>query len=247
MYCQLVYICGLIPARIRHALANLPETLDKTYERTLREISEAEWEFANRLFQFVAVAVRPLYVEELAELLAFDFEAMPVPKFYEGWRLDDPIHAVQSTCPSFFSIVDEKDVEGKDVEERDVDEEYSHTPRKIIQFSHFSIKEFLTSARLKSKHINLCRYHVSDSSAHTIAAQACLGILLHLDKDVVTSSLENYPLLNMLRSIGLTILGWRMCREKWRTGRNAYSTQASHTLRSVSGYMSHTFFGGIES
>src|SRR6266478_4828778 len=157
----------------------MPETLDETYERTLREISEAVWEVANRLFQFVAVAVRPLYVEELAELLAFDFETGPIPKFHEGWRLDDPIHAVQSTCPSFFSIVDEG----------------YYDSRKIVQFSHFSVKEFLTSARLKAKDIELCRYHVSGSSAHTIAAQACLGILLHLNEDVVASeSLEKYPL-----------------------------------------------------
>ena len=74
MYCQLVHICGCIPARIQHALADLPETLDETYERTLREINKVDWEFAHRIFQFVAVAVRPLRVEELAELLAFDFE-----------------------------------------------------------------------------------------------------------------------------------------------------------------------------
>jgi hypothetical protein len=108
VYCQLVEICGCIPARIRHALADLPETLDETYERTLREINKANWEFAHRLFQFVAVAVRPLRVEELAELLAFDFEAGPIPKFHEDWRLEDPMHAVLSTCPSFLAIVDDK-------------------------------------------------------------------------------------------------------------------------------------------
>ena len=81
MYCQVAYICGLIPARIRRALDELPETLDETYQRTLREINKAEWEFAHRLFQFVAVASRPLRAEELAELLAFDFEAGPIPKF----------------------------------------------------------------------------------------------------------------------------------------------------------------------
>ena len=89
MYCQVVYICGCIPARIQHALADLPETLDETYERTLREINKADWEFAHRLFQFVAVASRPLRVEELAELLAFDFKAGPIPIFYEDWRLED--------------------------------------------------------------------------------------------------------------------------------------------------------------
>ena len=169
MYCQVVYICGLIPARIRPALAELPDTLDETYERTLREISKAEWEIARRLFQFVAVAGRPLCVEELAELLAFDFEAGSIPKFHEDWRLEDPIHAVLSTCPSFLAIVDYKT-------------RYSH--EKIVQFSHFSVKEFLTSARLaEATDIILRRYHISETPAHTLAARACLGYFLHLDTD----------------------------------------------------------------
>jgi hypothetical protein len=164
-----VYICGLIPARIRRALAELPDTLDETYERTLREINKAEWEIAHRLFQFVAMAFRPLRVEELAELLAFDFEAGPIPKFHEDWRLEDPIHAVLSTCPSFLAIVDHKT-------------SYSHD--KLVQFSHFSVKEFLTSARLaEANDIILRRYHISETPAHTLAARACLGYLLHLDMD----------------------------------------------------------------
>ena len=164
MYCQVVYICGLIPARIRPALAELPDTLDETYKRTLREINKAEWEIAHRLFQFVAVAGRPLRVEELAELLAFDFEAGSIPNFHEGWRLEDPIHAVLSTCPSFLAIVETHD--------------------KFVQFSHFSVKEFLTSARLaEAKDIIVRRYHISETPAHTLAARACLGYILHIDMD----------------------------------------------------------------
>ena len=177
MYCQVVYICGLIPARIRHALAELPDTLDETYERTLREINKAEWEIAHRLFQFVSVARRPLLVKELADLLAFDFETGPIPNFHEEWRLEDPIDAVLSTCSSLLAIVDSKG-------------------SPVIQFSHFSVKEFLISARLaETRDIIPRRYHVSETPSHTLAAQACLGVLLHLDKDVVTSeSLERSPL-----------------------------------------------------
>jgi ankyrin repeat protein len=155
----------------------LPGTLDETYQRTLREINEADWEFAHRLFQFVAVASRPLRVEELAELLAFDFKAGPIPKFHEGWRLEDPVDAVLSACSSLLAVVD---VQGS----------------PVIQFSHFSVKEFLTSARLaEASDIIHRRYHVSMTPAHTLASQACLGTLLHLDEDVITrDSLEDYPL-----------------------------------------------------
>ena len=80
MYCQLVYLCGCHPGRIRHALVELPKTLDATYERTLQGIKEADWELAHRLFQCVTVASRPFRVEELAEFLAFDFSAGPIPR-----------------------------------------------------------------------------------------------------------------------------------------------------------------------
>jgi ankyrin repeat protein len=177
VYCQLVNICGCIPARIRHALAGLPETLDGTYERTLREINKEDWEFAHRLLQIVTVAARPLHVEELAELLAFDFNAGSIPKFHEGWRLEDPIHAVLSTCHSFLAIINAP-----------------YSRRKVVQFSHFSVREFLTSARLAgSNDTILRRYHISETPAHAVAARACLGYLLHLDKDVTSHSLRKLP------------------------------------------------------
>ena len=129
------------------------------------------------MFQFVAVASRPLSVKELAELLAFDFEAGPIPKFDEALRMEDPGDAVLSACPSLLAEVE---VEGS----------------PIIQFSHFSVKEFLTSTRLaEASDIIHRRYHISMTPAHTLASQACLGTLLHLDKDVITrDSLEDYPL-----------------------------------------------------
>jgi hypothetical protein len=102
VYCQLVYLRGCLPGRIRHALDELPDTLDETYQRSLRGINEANWEFAHTLFQCVAVASRPLRVEELAEFLAFDFKAGPIPKFHENWRLDDPLDAVLSTCSTLL-------------------------------------------------------------------------------------------------------------------------------------------------
>ena len=107
--CQVDYICKCLPASIQGALDELPETLDETYERTLREITKPQREYAHRLFQFVAVASRPLRVEELSGLLAFKpfkFEAGRIPKFEEGLRPEDPVHAVLSTCSSLFTVVD---------------------------------------------------------------------------------------------------------------------------------------------
>jgi hypothetical protein len=176
VYCQVVYLRGCHPGRIRHALAELPDTLDETYERTLREINKADWELAHRLFQCVTVASRPLLVEELAEFLAFDFKAGLIPKFREDWRLEDPVEAVLSTCSTLLSVVHVADF-------------------RAIQFSHFSVKEFLTSTRFAEKHDIISRhYYIAITPAHTLVAQACLGILLHLDESVTKDSLEKFPL-----------------------------------------------------
>jgi ankyrin repeat protein len=158
-------------------LDGLPETLDGTYERTLRKIKDVNWEFARRLLQCVAVARRPLRVDELAELLAFDFQAGPIPKFHEDWHVEGPLEAVLSTCSTLLAVV------------------RTDYYLSVIHFSHFSVKEFLMSSRFADKRDTIsCRYHISMTPAHTLVAQACLGILLHLDKNVTVSSLREFPL-----------------------------------------------------
>jgi hypothetical protein len=174
VYCQLVYLRGCQPGSIRHALSKLPETLDETYERTLREINKADSELAHGLFQCVAVASRPLHTKELAEFLAFDFNAGRIPIFREGWRPEDPLEAVLSTCSTLLSLVKVND-------------------SAVIQFSHFSVKEFLMSTRFAEKCDAIsCRYHVFMIPVHSIVAQACLGALLHLDENI--TSLDKFPL-----------------------------------------------------
>ena len=76
-------------------------------------------------------AVRPLRVEELAETLAFDFnmEGLGIPKLNPDWRWEDQEEAVMSACSSLVIIIKDGD-------------------SRIVQFSHFSVKEYLTSDRL---------------------------------------------------------------------------------------------------
>jgi Ankyrin repeats (3 copies)/Ankyrin repeats (many copies) len=174
--CQLDYLANCPTAGIRDALNTLPATLDETYERTLREIKDTRWKFARHLLLCVAVTSRPLRVEELAEILAFDFEAGPIPKFHGEWRLKNPVEAVLSTCPSLLSLVNADD-------------------SPVIQFTHSSVKEFLMSVRFAEKRNTIShRYHVSLAPAHTLVAQACLGILLHLDENITRDSLSKFPL-----------------------------------------------------
>ena len=175
MSCQLQYLRHCLRQRIRRALDELPDTLDETYDRTLEEIGKQNWEYAHRLFQCVAAASRPLRVDELAEFLAFDFDTDSTPTLREDWREEDPAHAVRSTCSSLLAVVD---VDGS----------------SVIQFAHFSVKEYLTSKRLTESKETISRFHVSMTLAHTIIAQACLGVLLHIDEDVTKDDFEKFPL-----------------------------------------------------
>jgi hypothetical protein len=97
---------------LRGILKRLPKTLDETYERVLKDINEDNREHARRLLHCLAVAVRPLRVEELAEILAFDFDDVEggIPKFRADWRSNDQEGAVLSTCSSLISVVDSDDV-----------------------------------------------------------------------------------------------------------------------------------------
>lgn len=110
-------------------------------------------------------------------MLAFDFRAGPiVPKIREDWRPEDPVDALLSTCPTLLAIVDT-----------------GYPYRNVIQFSHSSIEEFLTSVHLYEETDIVLR--LSCFYDTLLAAQACLDILLHLDKDfIICISLEDFTL-----------------------------------------------------
>ena len=145
----------------------------------LRDINKAQADDAYRLLQCLTVAARPLHVEELAELLAFDFQASTrggIPTLREDWRWDDQEEAVLSTCSSLITIIGNSD-------------------SRVVQFSHFSVKEYLTSPRLaRSPCVDISRYHIDLEPAHTIMAQACLSTLLRLDEHDRKSDAKRSPL-----------------------------------------------------
>ncbi len=162
---------------MRVALEKLPKTLYETYERVLKDINENNREHARRLLHCLAVAVRPLRVEELAEILTFDFDGAQggIPTFKTDRRQENQEEAVLSICSSLVSIVGDGG-------------------SRIVQFSHSSAKEFLTSNHLASSTGDLSRFHILPRSAHTIFARVCLGFLLHLEDHIDDESFKRFPL-----------------------------------------------------
>ncbi|KAH9173577.1 hypothetical protein EDB89DRAFT_706276 [Lactarius sanguifluus] len=105
VFCQLEILRHCFPSSVLNILEQLPESLDETYERILKEINRANREHAYRLLQCLTVAVRPLRVEELAEVLAVDFSARGCPKLNADWRWEDNEEAVLSACSSLVAVV----------------------------------------------------------------------------------------------------------------------------------------------
>ena len=143
----------------------------------LREIKKPNRDHARRVMQCLVVAIRPLRVEELAEVFAVDFEDVEgVPKLKPNWRWEDQEQALLASCSSLIIIVDTGD-------------------SRVVQFSHYSVKEFLTSTRLATSSQDVSRYHIALEHAHTILAQACVSVLLQFpDRDEEDVIENNAPL-----------------------------------------------------
>jgi ankyrin repeat protein len=173
--CQLDRLRRCFPESIESFLNDLPESLDETYGRALLGIDKEKRKYTQRLLQCLTVSVRPFSVEELAEIVAVRFDDAAIPTFNPKWRQRDAKEAVLSACSSLISIVD---IAGS----------------QIVQFSHFSIKEFLTSERLATAKQPLSCYHISPERAHATLARASLSVLLHLGDDVDRDAIHHLPL-----------------------------------------------------
>ena len=179
VYCQLDNLRRCMPSSIRKALDELPDTLDDTYERILQNIPKQKWQHAQRLFQCIVAAIRPLRVEELAEIFAIGSGANVSLNLVEDWRPPNAEEAVLSACSSLITVIIDSD--DKDA--------------KIVQFSHFSVKEYLTSDRLESSNVvNIRQFYIPLEPAHTTLARACLAVLLELNGRADEERLAGFPL-----------------------------------------------------
>jgi ankyrin repeat protein len=177
VFCQLEMLRLCLRSRVRHFLDELPDSLDETYERILKGIHKTNRGYVQHLLQCLAMAFRPLRVEELAEILKFDVEAIEgeVPASDADSRREEQEHELLSACPSLITIV-------------------GSGGSRVVQFSHFSVKEFLTSDRLSTTSEDIVRYHIIPKAAHTTLVRASLGFLLRLDDSVLSSEAMNTPL-----------------------------------------------------
>src|SRR6266849_443595 len=170
--CQIHNVLRCYSDDIQAVLDDLPEDLDETYDRILRDIDNQKRKYAQRLFQCLLVSIRPLRIEELAAILSVQFDAT-APK--KRSRPLDAKGLVLSTCSSLISIINQEGSE-------------------VVQFAHFSVKEFLTSERLANAEERLSFYHFLPEPAHTLLVHASLSVLLQLDDKIDRDTITHYPL-----------------------------------------------------
>ncbi len=165
------------PFSIRKVLHYLPQTLDETYDHTLLNIDGdlEKQEFAQQLFRCLAVSIHPLRVDELIEILTIQFDEPASPTFNAAWCPENAEEAVISACSSLIAIVNKGS-------------------QQVIQFSHFSVKEYLTSSWLAAAEAHLSYYHILPELAYTILAHASLSILLHLSDEIDRDTIAHFPL-----------------------------------------------------
>ena len=108
-------------------------------------------------------------------MLAFDLNTGGIPKLNTGWRWEDKEEAVLSACSSLVSVI--------------IDD-----GSRVVQFSLFSVKEFLTSDRLASFMGEVSQFHIPIEPSHAILAEACLGVLLCLDDRTDEDGCRTNPL-----------------------------------------------------
>src|SRR5882757_7159056 len=111
-------------------------------------IDKQKQDYAFRLFQCLVVSKRPLLIEELAELFAMQSNVGAIPTFNPGWRPEDPEEFVLSACSTLVAVVNDDG-------------------GKIVQFSHFSVSEYLVSHRIAFSE-QASRFHVLPRPAHAL-------------------------------------------------------------------------------
>jgi ankyrin repeat protein len=158
---------------LRKSLATLPQTLDETYDRILTAISKEDCEYAMRILQWLTFSVRPLSVEEIAEVVAIDVARDPA--FDRNEVLEDPLEAL-NICSSLVTVIT-NEAEG-----------IPRSDQRIIALAHYSVQEYLVSDRIKQGAAK--QYSMQEVECHNAMAKGSLMYLTQFQQPMSTEVLE---------------------------------------------------------
>ncbi|OBT50693.1 hypothetical protein VE04_09070 [Pseudogymnoascus sp. 24MN13] len=156
---------------LQKALKALPITLDETYERILRTISDEDSKYAIPILQWLAFSSRPLSVEELAEVVAINVEQETA--FNRDEILEDPME-VLDICTSLVLVV---------ITDVPSLSELNRRSSTTVTLAHYSVQEYLVSARICQG--RAARYSMQPAACHGSIAKGCIGYLLQYEKGLL--------------------------------------------------------------
>lgn len=153
-------------SKIKSELGTLPKTLDEFYSRILVDIDESDRKFAYRALQWLVTSARPLTLREIVE--AVTIQPNEVPCLDTEDRFLDPEDILRILPAGLVEVID-----------------------IYIQFSHFSVKEYITSPRL-SEDPEVSDFRVFPMPTHNHVAQTCLAYLLWVGSQHPDDGLDIY-------------------------------------------------------
>lgn len=163
------------PADLRQALARMPKGLNDTYAHMISRISDDNHDVAMRLLYWLLFSVRPLHIEELAELAVMNLDAEPLDELERFWEPEE----VLGICPGLLTTVEEGD-NGSGTE-----------PKILVRLAHISIREYLLSDSILKGEVS--RFHVDEPAAHASITECCL-IYMRLIKNDLPGAVDDLPL-----------------------------------------------------
>ena len=106
---------------------------------------------------------------------------------------------------------------------------------EAVQFCHFSVKEFLTSDRIARSRDDVSLHRILLEPAHTILAQACLGVLLRLDDLMGQDDAGEIPLAENAARHWFYHAQFENISQPYKSRWDIYLIQASHISQHGSG------------
>ncbi|KAL8793896.1 MAG: hypothetical protein Q9195_003515 [Heterodermia aff. obscurata] len=153
--CQVDHIKALRTAKdVKKALLELPPDLDSTYDDILLRINQTDKLYLKRALQFVAFSARPMTLAEVAEAIIIENDISEVD---EDSRLQQPQDLLEIGKSLFVASYTELH------------------DKKILELSHYSVKEYLVSERIRSGPAS--EFALDKTIADIHIAQCCLTYL----------------------------------------------------------------------
>lgn len=183
--CQIDALSECINIRkLRGALNSLPSTLDQTYDRILCKIDPLYQLEVLQVLQCLTCSLRPLSLEEVAELFAVDVDEDEA--FDSDKRPSDP-EDILDICSSLITCLDpnKDDAEANDKDDKSEDKPPS-TTKRVVQLAHFSVKEYLVSDRIRAG--SAACFSIDEKLSHAKIGQTSLFCLLLYDEASYTDS-----------------------------------------------------------